>query len=288
MIASRQVIPVPDGSDLIVTLPPAGVAEDLALPQLFESSFVLLSTRLAELLRSGPDTVDSWVRNRFRVSRFEATDILPRAVRRLAPQLLQGVLSTTMDELANAWVFILEAVASSRRIESTDFWQDIGRFPVFATASPGNPPVLAPAFLAFWPDALLSSRSPFRGVPGLRRVDEVFFTRLLDRSGKPAAKWTEFFTDVGVSGTPVLRRFSRVVTDEPAAVDPAGRVEVRAHLYQGERQADENRAVMEALAGWPLWHDVPLPSHEPQSPSVTHHRRGLRQLRGQGRGRVPR
>jgi hypothetical protein len=77
LLAGRNVIAVPDSSDVIVALPPAGATDERRLPRLFESSFVMLSARLAELLRSGPDTVQAWVLNRFRIARFEASDSDP-------------------------------------------------------------------------------------------------------------------------------------------------------------------------------------------------------------------
>lgn len=252
LFAGERAIPIPSDSDAHVTLPPMGAAENLALPRLFEMSFVMLSARLAELLRLGDDTVEAWVTNRFRISRFEATEIIPRMVRRLAPQILTGKISATVDDLVNAWIFIFQAILLSRGIESTEFWNEVGRFPVLTDVSPKAPPVLVPAFLTFWPDAVLSPRSPLKEVSGLRRLNAEFFGRLQEKGERATVDWVSFFTKVGVSDGPVLRRYSRFVGEEDAVVDRAGRIQIANRGFQGERQTDENSAVLGMLANWTL------------------------------------
>lgn len=248
---------VPESTDTIVSLPPTGAEKDLSLPRLFSQSFLLLNAKLAELLRSGPDSVEAWILTRFKLARFEATDLVPRAVRRVAPDIFHGRLKPSPEEVAEAWIFIRAAVALSRRIESSEFWQEVGRFPIIAGAQGEGTGDFVPAFLAYWPDSLLPSSSPLFGVGGLRRIEPSFFALLQGAGGSSADEWRDFLERAGVSDKPKLLRFARIATEESSAVNEKGKIVSSAHPFRGERQADENTAVLSALDGRELWAEKP-------------------------------
>ena len=257
LLAGGQVMPIPKTSDIVVTLPPTGAAGDLPLPRSFADVFVLLNRGLAELLTSGPDTVEHWVLSRFGISRFEATELLPRAIRRVAPQIFEGTLRQTQEELADIWIFIRQAVKLSRRIESSEFWEDVGRLPIPITPTIAEDLPFAPAFLAYWPDELLPTANPLVGVPGLRRLHAAFIHTLVARSGATANEWWEFLEQAGVSDRVKLLRFARTVPETGAQVEPDGTVTLGSRMFRGERQADENLAVASALRASALWDGRP-------------------------------
>lgn len=265
LLVGERVIPVPRHDELIVSLPPTGAAIALTLPSLFAEAFVLLNPKLAELLESGPDTIASWVTTSFHVARFEATELLPRAVRRAAPRIFLGSLDPTAEELADAWVFIFSAINLSRRIESSEFWNDLGRFPVMVETADSEEPKRAPAFLVYWPDALMKPSSALYGVSGLRRLAQNFFTILLQRSQIQESKWITFLEQVGLSGSPKLLRFSRIANEEAVVVTDTGNCVSHPRAFKGERQADENVAVLSAIQNWPLWDKNNRPDACPHS-----------------------
>lgn len=87
-----SVLPVPDrDSSLVICLPPLGDMSTLRVPRCFSSVFAFLDPELARLLAQGKDTVQSWIRDRFRIVRFEATELLPRAIRGVVPELYLGM-----------------------------------------------------------------------------------------------------------------------------------------------------------------------------------------------------
>ncbi len=261
LLTGQGVIAVPKSSELIVSLPPSGAAEELALPSLFREAFVLINTKLAALLDSGPDTVEGWVRTRFQVSRFEATELIPRTVIRAAQDIFRGKVRPTPDELADAWTFILKTVnLSPRRIESSGFWQDVGRFPVIVESRDDQSQGFVPAFLTYWPDSLLDSSSPLSGVGGLRRLAPTFLGKLESRGGAAAAQWHYLLDRAGISRTPKLLQFSRVLMDEPTIVDRNGNLVPQTLSFRGDRQADENSAVISSLMTRRLWEENITPA----------------------------
>lgn len=125
-----SVIKVPKDSKLIVCLPPAGESLSFQVPACFSDVFVFLNAQVANLLEKGPDTVNSWVLDRLQISRFEASDLLPRAIRGVVTRIFDEELAIELDEIKEAWLFIKEITRVSRAILSSTFWREIGRFPL--------------------------------------------------------------------------------------------------------------------------------------------------------------
>ena len=258
-LANLSVISVVDDSSLVVCLPPAKDTT-LKVPDCFSNIFVFLNSELVDLLEEGKDTIKSWVLDRFHISRFEASDLLPRAIRGIVQQIFSSELAITAEELKGAWLFMKSVVESSRTILSTSFWNEIGRFPLPLNRSNTNglsPEILAPAFLTYWPDSFMVKDSCLLGIMGLRRADEAFLNQLIVESKVPPNEWIDFFEKVGVSNTLKLLRYSRVVGrghELPFAPDSPGRLGIG--KFSGERQLDENRAVLETLRREPLWSEI--------------------------------
>ena len=259
-IADSSIIAVPeDDSSLIVCLPPVGDVSVLRVPGCFSSVFVFLDPELAELLETGNDAVRSWVLDRFRIAPFEATELLPRAIRGVASQLFSGELRISPAELREAWIFINRMIDVSRtRILSTDFWQDVGRFPLPLDISVAwedlEPESLMPAFLAYWPDSFVQGGHCLSGTEGLRRVDEGFLHDLVAKGKTPHNSWIEFLRRVGVSEMPKLLEYRRVVArGRDLSLELGAPREFEVETFTGERQSDENRAVIETLSGEGFW-----------------------------------
>jgi len=247
-----SVIAVPGDSSLIVCLPPSGDISALQVPDCFSSVFVFLDSELFKLLEKGRDVIRSWILDRFRISRFEATDLLPRAIRGVVTQLFSGRLGISPAELRQAWSFIKEVIEISRTILSQVFWQEVGRFPLplDSTASDKyiRPESLTPAFLSYWPDSFVEGEHCLSGIGGLRRIDEKFMNELIAGSKSSRSDWIEFFQKAGVSATPKLLEYKRIVAggqDLPFTPDALRKFETEG--FSGERQSDENRAVIETL-----------------------------------------
>ncbi|MFQ5851498.1 MAG: protein NO VEIN domain-containing protein [Candidatus Binatia bacterium] len=256
-----SVIAVPDDHSLVVCLPPTGDTSAQGVPDCFSRVFVFLDWELATLLEKGKDTVRSWVLDRFRISRFEATDLLPRTIRGVVARLFSGELGISPAELRQAWSFIKKIIGGSRTILFPTFWQEMGRFPLplDTTVSDGNlkPENLVPAFLAYWPDSFAEEESCLSGIEDLRRIDEKFLNDLVAESGVSRSDWIELFGKAGVSATPKLLKYSRIVPGEQdlsfVSGAPSG---FERRGFSGERQSDENRAVVDTLRAEDLWDDT--------------------------------
>lgn len=253
-----SVVEVPKDSNLIVCLPPAGEILSLQVPDCLSDVFVFVNSQVANFLEKGTDTVRSWVLDRFRISRFEASDLLPRAIRGVVTHIFNGELAIKLDEIKKAWLFMKEITRVSRTILSSAFWREIGRFPLPSGTMPGNdsvsPDKLIPAFLAYFPASFIDERSCLLGIEGLRRADESFLTELIEQSGKSQTEWIEFFKNIGVSSNPKLLKYARIL---PAGKDlhftPDGPNKFEAGRFSGERQSDENRALVQTLREENLW-----------------------------------
>lgn len=253
-----SIIAVPDDSSLVVCLPPTGDTSALYVPDCFSPVFVFLDLNLAMHLEKGKDTVRSWVLDRFRISRFEASDLLPRAIRGVVTQLFSGELRISPLKLRQAWSFIKKIIDISRAILSSTFWQEVGRFPLpLDTAAPGRdlkPESLVPAFLAYWPDSFVQGDKCLLGIEGLRRIDEKFLAELIAKSGTARSDWIEFFRKAGVSATPKLLKYGRMaVGGQDLPFTPDAPSEFEREGFSGERQSDENRTIIEVLREESLW-----------------------------------
>lgn len=269
---SRKLIPISDGSviavaenrDLLVCLPPRGDTEHLQVPKCFSSSFVFINSYLAQLLHEGKGAVRSWILNRLQIARFEASDLLPRAIRNVAPKVFNGGMRLTDDELKELWTFVFRVIQLSRvHIDAAEFWTDIGRLPLpletSGKAEEGSE--LVPASLLYWADR----GGSLDGVSGLRRVDNGFIEGLVKTGTISKNEWFAFFTRAGVSNTPQWRMYSRVIAsdgDTPFQEDLLSE-EV---AFSGEHQRDQNRAALICLRSDPFWNELvrnaPICTHE--------------------------
>ncbi|MCL0058494.1 DUF3883 domain-containing protein [Dehalococcoidia bacterium] len=244
-------------SDVVVTLPPIGTVTNYRLPPCFAEIFVLVDNALAQLLQSGEDTVRNWVLDRFHISRFEATELLPRAIRRIAPQIFAGELKISRSELIAAWRFIKAVTDASRMIKSAEFWQDMGRFPLplrhVVPTEELDGKRLVPAFLAYWPDSWVKDDNCLWQVEGLRRVDESFLYDLLSESKLSRDEWHGFFSQLGVADAPKLLTYSRIVAGDELLFEDDGLQRFETEGFKGVRQSDMNSVVVKNLQSEQLW-----------------------------------
>jgi hypothetical protein len=179
-------IPVSNESGPAICLPPGDDDSNLSVPSCFEGVFILLNREVSELLHRGPDTLRHWLLHRCKLSRFEASELIPKAVRASVLRLFDGTISLSVAQLCELWTFVEQIIRSSRSILSAIFWQEVGRLPVPLELDAGHegaiPPAhLCPAFLTYFPDSFCNNPNPFTSVPDLRRIAEPFFDELLRR-----------------------------------------------------------------------------------------------------------
>ena len=253
-----SVIPVPGGQGLVVCLPPTGDISSIPVPDCFSVVFVFLDSSLADRLESGEDRVRTWILDRFGISRFEATELLPRAMRGVDQQLFSGEVGIGFSELAEAWDFIRQITGASRTGASHEIWQEVGRFPlpVDSPTREGtlDPASLVPAFLCYWPDSLARGGQSLSRLEGLRRVDEAFIEELMATSEAFPNEWLGLFRSAGVSSSPKMLQFRRVpAAGEPLILSSDAPSEIEQEGFCGFRQRDENRAVVRALSSEDLW-----------------------------------
>jgi len=253
--ASVAAVPTPE-SGAVVSLPPGGSVSALSVPKCFAPIFVFVDNGVAQLLQSGKDTVRSWVLDRFHISRFEATELLPRAISRIAPQIFAGELKTKVSELAAAWRFVKAVTEASRMIKSSGFWDDIGRFPLPSERLSEDEALaseeMIPAFLAYWPDSWIEGANCLWQVKGIRRIDERFLNELVSEN-TPREQWHEFFSQVGVSKAPKLLKYSRIIPSDELLFEENGPSQFQTDRFSGIRQSDTNKAVVKTILGEQLW-----------------------------------
>ncbi len=254
------VTPVPKAnSDLVICLPPPGDTANLHQPDWFKKRFVFLDSELSHFLTEGEDRIESWILDRFGIVRFEATELLPRAVRSILPELYSNPLSIDLKDLKDAWIFVYKIIESTRQIISSTFWNEVSRLPlplIFkqANGQTQQTPAFAPCFLAYWPDSFLPEYSCLKGTSGLRRVDEGFLENLISESGIIRHSWVDFLNKMGLSDCPKLLKYSRVVASKEEMILSEGDFLGPSEKgFTGERQIDENRAVVNTLRSENLW-----------------------------------
>lgn len=268
-VSETHIVSVPEeGDDLIVCLPPKSETRAVRVPAIFSRIFTFLRPELAEMIEMGSDTAKHWVQHRFGIANFEATDLLPRAIRGIVRQLFDGSLKLTTTNLLETWTFVRRIVRSSRAIADSAFWSELGRLPVPALWPSDEkyvePELLIPAFLAYWPDSLLHPDSCLQSVASLRRVDGGFVDALFQQDGSPIQDWYDFFSRVGVSAGPVVRKYARVAGKDEVQFSPGRQAFTARGVFSGERQPDENRAVLKSI-NETLWH------HSVQGTDICNH-----------------
>jgi len=263
-LSGGQVLPVPKESIPIVCLPPNVDLLTTEVPTIFAAIFNFLDPTLAKFIEDGDERVKNWILTNFRIARFEATDLLPRAIRSVAAGIYNGEHKLSFDALALMWKFVKTIVGlSPRAILSQDFWQEIGRLPL-PNESTGtrdgkiiDSQNLIPTFLCYWPDSYLDKDASIRDVMGLRRANAQFLDQLVEKSGEGSEAWIEFFERAGVSRSPKLLTFRRLaVGGQSVSAIVNAPMNIGTSSYRGESQFDENVAVIDALKGNSIWDTV--------------------------------
>lgn len=253
-----SAIPVPEGSSPVVCLPPADDATAPHVPRCFRSAFVFFNAEVSRLLHFGPDDISHWVLHACRIARFEASDLLPRAIRGTVQSFYDGAIGLEPKELAALWVFLQKVISLSRGIVSQDFWQEIGRLPVPSEYDPHSitplaPQAMMPASLAYWPDRDSFCSPCMEGVNECRRVSPQFVPHLVAEGGGTLEEWKRLLESAGVSGGPKLLRYVRRVGKREIPFTPDMAVVEAEMAFTGESQHDQNVAVVGVLRRAGLW-----------------------------------
>lgn len=251
------VVGVPRTGSVTICLAPTGSASQIRVPECFSDVFVFVEPGLSALLMSQDnDPVRPWVLRFLQVARFEASDLLPRAVRATVTKMFGGAIALSANRIREVWSFVQRITSASRSTFASDFWQEIGRLPVpsFLSADSSStlePETLVPAFLAYFPDSHLELGHAIVGSSGLRRVASGFLDAALP--GISVEAWLDLLTNAGVSKTPKTLTYRRILIGGfdltltiPLAISEHRR-------FSGERQRDENLAVLNQLSTEPLW-----------------------------------
>lgn len=254
------VIAIPEDDKLVICMPPLGKDNQPSQPTCFERIFQFIDNDIAQRLNDGPDTIKSWVLSRFRIAKFEASDLIPKTIRAITPMLYSGDVKMTVSELYDAWIFIKDTIIASRQILSETFWQDVSRFTLPIKHSNNteiiSPDKLAPAILVYWPDAFITDKKCLLDISGLRRVDTEFLNGLIKKSGDSASIWISFFEKAGVSSSPKQLKYRRIATKKDQYfIHPNRQIEERDTYFTGEYQSDINKAVVVALRNEAVWHE---------------------------------
>ncbi len=206
LTADDAVIQVPPEGGTVVCFAPTGEASKVEVPSRFRSVFELLNSNVVSEDDCHGDAVRGWLMRACRVARFDASDIVPRAIRGAAQSLYSDALP--YDELLGVWRFVQRILTLSRGFGSQEFWTEVRRLPVPVS---GTGFAIAPAFLTYWPDSHARAGRALEGVQGLRRLSESFLSDLMNgqeiaasTSGGPPGKR-------GLSGTPKVLTFVRLV-----------------------------------------------------------------------------
>jgi len=257
--SESEVIAVPGEDGPLVCLPHEPDDPAPLVPTCFQESFTLIHPEVASLLLEGDERTEAWARHSLRLRRFEATELLPGAVRNVVTRVFGGDLQLTAADVMDLWAFLKNNVDRSRTIESSEFWKTIGRLPLPLTLntsgeSPLLPSALVPAFLAYWPDELLEGVRALTGLQEFRRVSLSFLTGLATASDTPVEEWMNFLERAGVSDSPKILHYVRgsAASQKIALVSSEFSAEQFAD-FRGERQRDENDAVIENLSREGLW-----------------------------------
>ncbi len=272
LINERKIIPIrngyvkvaSDGQDPIVCLPPSGESSSINVPEIFEAIFNFLNPDLTILIENSDELLRNKILITFKISRFEATELLPKAIRNVIPQIFSGEKTVSINDLLVVWEFIKSIInLSPRTIVSSDFWQDIGRVPLPQQIDDEHTEYfvsredLIPAFLSYFPDEFLLPDASIVEVTDLRRIKSEFLELLCEQSGENIDEWVSFFERANVS------KSLKVLTYRRYAVGGFEIQNTRNSLdkidiihFIGEKQADENIAVIRSIKRSGNWISV--------------------------------
>ena len=251
-LIDKTIIPIPGEKGTVLCLPPKGSMLQLKQPDCFKDLFLFIDSDLAEELLNGPDIVLNWVSHRFRISKFEASDLIPRAVRNVSPKIFKEEVKINYKSLMDAWLFLYKIIQISRQIVSGEFWQEVGRFPVPISTVRNDTSIpsrmLAPAFLCYFPDPDMPEESCIKGIIGFRRISAQFLNDFEKKTSSSRVSCIDFFQKTGISYFPKLLKFRRVVGGKEPTISSSGSLsEFKADKFTGEYQKDMNNAVLGEL-----------------------------------------
>jgi hypothetical protein len=265
---NKTLAPIPTDEDQVLCLTPKSSIDNLPSVGCFEKNILFVNDNLSRLIQNGNDAIQAWIINRFNIVSFEATQLIPQAIRRIAPQIFSGQLKIKNSELQKAWEFVYKITQLARReILASTYWQEIGRFPVLTsqrkTDDVLNPKDLAPAFLSYYPDSFIDQENCLQDIKGLHRIDEEFLQRLIMKSGINKKDWVDYFSRAGVSSGPKNLQYVHVIGKQEEIGLALENAELLiSESYTGERQLDENRAAVRVLLNEEIKDDL-LSNYEP-------------------------
>ena len=125
----RRPVAVPSEGGTTVCLSPDADSAQIAVPEWFSGTFVFVDRDLSRMLLQDSPESKKWCLDTLNIASFEASELLPRAVRAICPQIYNGRLAATEERLVELWVFLRRMIdASPRRIESREFCLSSGVF----------------------------------------------------------------------------------------------------------------------------------------------------------------
>jgi len=251
----KEILAVPADGAAHLCLPPQRLRSTI-VPTVFTPIFRFVDSRLADQLDDPADTLGAWVRDRFGISRFEASELLPRAISAVNGKFFSGELGLSRSELAEMWTFVRALTSTSRMQKADDVWSSIGRLPLPSEDAPMHQEALestflVPAFLLYWPNSHAAGETWMQDLP-LPRVSSEFLAEI--SGGQWSAEWAAFFTNAGVSKSPKLLEYVRMPGYPETVL--AGELTCPNDAFTGDRQRDENAATLTVLWRSGLWRSV--------------------------------
>ncbi len=261
VLANNGVILAIQGDDgPVLCFPPSTATEKIDVPECLSAVLNFLDMELTKHIDEGRDSTEKWVIDRLNIAKFEANDLIPRAIRSIVEQLFDGTMPITHLQLARLWAFLKEISDIARREFTADeYWKVVGRLPLPLSFTEQNqtipPSMMVPAFLIYWPEGFSNIHICLEGVQGVRRVSQDFLEIIGTVSGQPLSNWRDFFQKVGVSNLPKRLKYSKGATEEAIPLTKNGLASLSRIAFCGERQKDENLAVVNVLKTDGLWND---------------------------------
>lgn len=253
------ILDVQDEGGTVLCFPPSTATENIAVPECLSESLVFLDMELTKSIKDGDESTESWIVKGLNISKFEANDLISR-IRTIVEKLFNGNQPITTKHLVNLWVFLKEINDIARReLTSDDYWRDVGRLPLPMSLTEQNetisPNMMVPAFLMYWPEGYLGTSACLESVDRVQRVSKDFLDLLIAVTGQPVSNWVDFLQKAGVSSLPKKLKYSRSIIEDAIPLTSNGLESLKRSSFCGERQKDENLAVVSALKADGLWSD---------------------------------
>jgi hypothetical protein len=256
----KQVLKVGEDGGVIISFPPVAEHKSITVPPCFEEILTFLDNDLSVIIKSGDDLTRKWIVESLSITNFEANELIPKAIRGIVKYIYSGEKAIAPKELVTIWSFIKTITEISRtQISYEKYWYEIGRFPLPVTfddkAGKLDPATLAPAFLMYSSESFAMEESCLSGIDGIRRVDELFLKQLALASESSVDDCKEFLKRAGVSGIPKILTYKRFVQEEEIPFTDMGPRGLSRMAFTGERQLDENYAVVLSLQADGIWEE---------------------------------